>query len=581
MRQVEKHLYVRGKNTMFYARISVPKPLRAQLKKNEFTRCLHTGDIAQARRLLRIELVQADALIEQARKELAAKTAKAAVRRVSHINDAQMAALGEHWVHQVLLSDEVCRQHGLNDDEFDELSDTLTQQRRELGRLLAQGRHEKVTPALLGFLHLCGIDATLGEQELGRLSYAFLQSVVSALDARIQRQNGEVVSSAAHAPSPPLTETVEQLTPRPPEVKLSWQEVFDIWNQHVPGGRPKPTRIAMNTTWRDLERFAAGHGAMHPVDVTPELVSQFVDHMAERLEVDTLNDRLAKVKHVYRLAVGKLKLPSNPAEKIVGRKAGNVKKRQKKKLHFDTTDIDKIFSSPLFTQHLRSQGQAKEASYWIPLLMYYTGARPEEVAGLALADIIEDSVLGWYIDIIDRPEQGEKPLVDVVEDGEEPHSRTLKNKPSIRRVPVAKQLIDLGFFRYVEWVRNQGKASLFPDLRKDSHDKLSGAFCKFFGRYKKTLGYRDKLKTLYSFRHTMKNLMEQALIPSKYLKRIMGHTSGDGDVTDGYGGDLPLDHIFTYFGAIKFRELNALPWEPGRGHIRLRDMEEDDTEDEA
>ena len=38
MRQVEKHLYVRGKNTTFYARISVPKPLRAQLKKNEFTR---------------------------------------------------------------------------------------------------------------------------------------------------------------------------------------------------------------------------------------------------------------------------------------------------------------------------------------------------------------------------------------------------------------------------------------------------------------------------------------------------------------------------------------------------------------
>ena len=94
MRQVEKHLYVRGKNTTFYARISVPKPLRAQLKKNEFTRCLHTGDIAQARRLLRIELVQADALIEQARKELAAKAAKAVVRRVTHINDAQMATLG-------------------------------------------------------------------------------------------------------------------------------------------------------------------------------------------------------------------------------------------------------------------------------------------------------------------------------------------------------------------------------------------------------------------------------------------------------------------------------------------------------
>ncbi len=38
----------------------------------------------------------------------------------------------------------------------------------------------------------------------------------------------------------------------------------------------------------------------------------------------------------------------------------------------------------------------------------------------------------------------------------------------------------------------------------------------------------------------MKDFMESAGIESKYLQRILGHTTGDGRITDGYGSDLPL-----------------------------------------
>jgi hypothetical protein len=43
----------------------------------------------------------------------------------------------------------------------------------------------------------------------------------------------------------------------------------------------------------------------------------------------------------------------------------------------------------------------------------------------------------------------------------------------------------MGLLRYMDWVRDQGGKLLFPSLERDWHNKLSGAFSKFFGRYKK------------------------------------------------------------------------------------------------
>ncbi|HZY19409.1 MAG TPA: hypothetical protein VFE82_13080 [Ramlibacter sp.] len=172
----------------------------------------------------------------------------------------------------------------------------------------------------------------------------------------------------------------------------------------------------------------------------------------------------------------------------------------------------------------------------------------------------------------DRPSDEDRDLFEQSEaDGDVPesHRRTLKNAASQRLVPVPKQLIDLGLLRYVEWVQAQGATVLFPTLTKDWHGKLSGSFSKFFGRYKRTLGIRDSRKVLYSFRHCMKDLLEAAAVPSKYLQRVLGHTTGDGATTDGYGSDLPFDLVVEHFSRIQFPSIPALPWEPGRGSVRL------------
>jgi len=81
--------------------------------------------------------------------------------------------------------------------------------------------------------------------------------------------------------------------------------------------------------------------------------------------------------------------------------------------------------------------------------------------------------------------------------------------------------------------------------------------------------YGDQRKVLYSFRHTMKDLLETAKVPFKYLQRVLGHTTGDGAMTDGYGSDLPFEVTVEYFAKIKFPSIPARCWEPGKSKVSL------------
>jgi integrase len=574
MKAVAENLYKRGKHDILYVRRRIPAAIQqAYPKKTHITRSLGTSDLRLAKARAHAELAQIDAEFAQARERLDLSRASLAAKRISTMSDDQLQVAAKFWARQVLLSDDQYRQDGLDDDEFDELGEKLSSQRSEFGRWLAQGKTAPIFPALQGFLYLCGLDFDPNEAEAKRASYAFLRTIVETLDHQLARQQGESIPTDVVAPAVPHPLQVIAPERAPARTDLpDWDKVFEVWNKYV-DDRPKSTTIASQTPWRDLRRFLASKGHdLSPGQVTPEDMTDFANYMRARgLEVVTINERISKVRAIYHIAVGKHLLTSNPAQNTLGFKENNVKKRRKKRLPFDAGDLNQLFGSDVFTLHARSKGQSGEGSYWIPLLMYYTGARPEEVAGLALSDLRHDNALGWYLVVIDRPSDEDDDLFD-----DEPvpasHRRTLKNAQSVRQIPVAPQLIELGLLRYVEWLRAKGATVLFPTLKKDWHGKLSGSFSKFFGRYVRVVGINDPRKVLYSFRHTMKDLLEAAGIPSKYLRRLMGHATGDGAITDGYGSDLPLNLIVDHFNNIKFPTIPALPWQPGGSSVMLKKM---------
>lgn len=579
MKSIEKSLSVRGASRVLYIRVRIPSELAGAYptKQQTVQYSLETSDLTEGKRRHAIELGRIYEAFAQKKSELVAREVKRAQRssqRLKVLSDAQVQSFASHFVHQSLLTDDLVRSRGLDDEECDELDASLAQQRLELGKMLRRGQVERILPAMHSFLHLMGVEVELSEENERAAGHKFLQAVVEALDLRISRNGGNAVTAESRAPAVDLVTAAAALVPAASSAAGSsqagtgptWIEMLVDWRDHVKG-RPKSTFVATQTPWRDLERFAASRGVNAPSGVTPELVRDFVSEMAARgLAVDTINDRLGKVNKLFKMALSLVKLTVNPARDTLGRGKSSQQKRQKKRFSFDQTDIAKIFGSSVYDgRHERSEGQSGEATYWIPMLMYYTGARTEELGGLALTDLVHNADTGWHINLIDRPEPED---ADLFPDDDTPR-RTLKNGASVRRVPLPHELIDLGLLRYVEWVRAQGHQAMFPTLKKDWHGKYTGAFSKFFGRFKVVVGINDRKKVLYSFRHNYKDTLELASVPSKYLKRLMGHTSGDGSVTDGYGSDMPFEVLVQHFRTVKFDPIPALPWQPGRGTVKM------------
>ena len=349
--------------------------------------------------------------------------------------------------------------------------------------------------------------------------------------------------------------------------EASWEDVFNSWQYYVED-RPKSTVIAGRTPWRQLVAFAAQKNIKSPEQLTRHHMSELVAQMGTLgLAIKTINGRLRKIREILKIGVGKGLISVNAAANTLGFKESTRQRGQKRRLPFTLEDLDVIFGSPVFTSGVRSQGQSGEASYWIPLIMFYTGARPEEIAGLPLVDIRQHPTVGWYFHITDLIDNADLDLFEAVEtepNPDIPEKRRLKNKASRRNIPIAEELISLGLLRYIEWLLAKGETALFPGLQRDSHDKLSGSFSKWFGRYKRDLGFTSKKKVLYSLRHNMKDFLEAAQVESKYLQRTLGHTSGDGPITDEYGSGVPTEVIAEHFKKVKFPAIPARPWQPGK-----------------
>lgn len=562
MKSISENLFCRGKRKTYYVRKRIPQALlRAYpIGKFEIVRSLQTGDKAEAGKRLRAELVRIDAEFDLKLQEMQKQRELYHLRSVPY-SDARIQEIAGFWVRQVLLNDKNNRVQGMDDEDFDEFVNSIAEQCQELRNILARGQVERILPAMNGFIHLCGLRIEMTAAEERNAGYVFLEAVVTALNYQEERNQGKLINTDLVAPASAVSFGKES------ENGASWEDVFGSWENYV-NDRPKSTVIASRTPWRQLIAFAAQRDIKSPEQLTLQHLSELVAQMGTAgLAIKTINGRLGKLREIFRIAVGKGLITANPAANTLGFKESARERGQKRRLSFAVNELEIIFGSTVFTENVRSQGQSGEASYWIPLIMFYTGARPEEIAGLLLEDIRPHPTVGWHFHITDLMDYEDLDLFDDDETkprDDMPKKRRLKNHVSRRNIPIAEELVALGLLRYIEWLRTKGATALFPNLQRDSHDKLSGSFSKWFGRYKQDLGFTSKKKVLYSLRHNMKDFLEAAAVPTKYLKRTLGHASGDGSITDGYGSDVPIEIVAEHFAKVKFPAIPAQPWKPGK-----------------
>lgn len=296
MKSIAKHLVARGISSSIYYRRRIPTAIiRAYPQKQKhIIECLFTSNPAEADRLRKIIDVRIDAEFKQHERSLKQQQADRAKKRLDKLSEEQLESLANFWVRQVLLTDERRRSAGLDEDEFDEIGSQLQQQRSELGRMLAMGQSEKILPAMTSFIHLCGLDVELSPEETKRAGAVFLRAVVMGLEHQLQRQGGGVVLTEAVAPATLTPRQVADQSMAPKDTGPTWEKVFETWRDYVPG-RKKATTLATQTPWLELKRLAKAKGIEGPAGVTEELMREFVDSMAKRVEVVTLNERLAKI----------------------------------------------------------------------------------------------------------------------------------------------------------------------------------------------------------------------------------------------------------------------------------------------
>jgi integrase len=211
-------------------------------------------------------------------------------------------------------------------------------------------------------------------------------------------------------------------------------------------------------------------------------------------------------------------IQANPTK---GVKVATAKTTRESRLPYSSGDLQRIFSSPIYTTGERPRAAGGEAAYWIPLLALFTGCRLEELAQALTGDVKE--VDG--IHVLEITDQG---------DGQQ-----VKTKGSRRLVPIHPELLKLGFLEYAAQMRAAKQEKLFPKMRPDRHGKLSQGWSKWWGRYvRDKVKITDPRKVFHSFRHAFVAACRASGIEEEMRIALTGHAGGT--VGRSYGGAYPL-----------------------------------------
>ena len=137
--------------------------------------------------------------------------------------------------------------------------------------------------------------------------------------------------------------------------------------------------------------------------------------------------------------------------------------------------------------------------------------RQEEAAQLCAADIrtVPDLIHPEGIAYFNIHDEGENQL---------------KNEQSVRRVPIHKFILELGFLDHVAEIRAAGGRHLWPGLRRAGPDgKYAYAYSKEFGTYCRDACVYREGRGFHSLRHTFRTFLEDTDTKSVWISRLMGH----------------------------------------------------------
>ncbi len=362
-----------------------------------------------------------------------------------------------------------------------------------------------------------------------RLAVAFLKASARANEMAQQRQQGTPVDTPA---APVITSPVAASGAAG---AITLEDLLDYF-----AARKKPAQATLSKYRGIFSEFARFHGSSNVVTMRKADFVAFVDdQLGKGAHPRTVDGKISALKSVFSLAVRNDKLSASPLATVFVDQPSN---QEKPVVEFEAEDLQQLFSSAVFTEGQRPGKLKGEASYWLPVIALYTGARLEEIGQLRVEDLKRDKAAGLYFDITNI-------------DG-----RSTKNPGAVRKVPVHPKLVALGLLQYVESVRSQG-GQLFPLLKANKKGKHTATFSTGFGEFLRgKVKLLDTRKVFHSLRHTFKTATRAARIPIEIHDAITGHApKGEGAKY----GSTPLSVLADEMVRVKYPGLRIPKWRPG------------------
>ena len=249
-----------------------------------------------------------------------------------------------------------------------------------------------------------------------------------------------------------------------------------------------------------------------------------------RISAGTVKNRMRHLSAVLSFGVTRGWLSENPIKAAgIGREVAQAANKQQAarghRKHYEAHELAAIFSSVAFVDEAWAPQRAAfgQAWYWLPTLMFYSGARVEELAQLRVSEVMRSAEGIDYLGILASSDQS---------DGD----RTVKTATSRRVVPLHPDVIARGFLEYVGKLPAGGM--LFPHLRPCSKGRYSTNFAKRWGIYlRDTVGLVSPASPSHGFRHTFKTMARRAKLQTEVHDAITGHAAGGVGRTY---GEMPL-----------------------------------------
>lgn len=277
-----------------------------------------------------------------------------------------------------------------------------------------------------------------------------------------------------------------------------------------------------------------------------------------RISANTVRDtHFAVLRWLLSYAHGDLNaISSDPTSAI---KVSGAKRRGRARIAMSEEELARMLDLPVFagcasSGRLGSPGtfQVNDHRFWAPIIMLFSGARPSEIAQLAVSDVkVETSYP--YISILtefDPSDPEDRPFVVSYKTGNAP-----------REMPIHRELIALGLLEYATAMRDSGSERLFPEwkLSADPRKLYSGASWvrTFNERWLPQVSNRYPKPSLYSLRHTAKTQMVHCGVSAQIQNQLLGHAQVGMD--QAYLSTLSIERLAIELNKLCYPGIDVAP----------------------